>query len=281
MRVERTQAGVRALARAARGAGRTIGLVPTMGALHDGHLALVRAARFGNDTVIASVFVNPLQFGASEDLGAYPRDEGRDLRLLEGAGTDVVFAPSMEEMYPPGRQVTVCAGPLGRVLEGAERPGHFDGVCTVVSKLLNLAGPDRAYFGRKDAQQVAVVRSLVADLSYGVEIVECPTVRAPDGLALSSRNAYLSAGDRGRATILWRALVAGREAIDRGADSDEAERVMRAEFAREPEVELGYARAVDPDTFDAPRDGRRVLLVVAARMGGTRLIDNLLVEKGR
>jgi pantoate--beta-alanine ligase len=253
-----------------------IGFVPTMGALHDGHLSLVRAARARSRVVVMSIFVNPLQFGPREDLASYPRSESRDLELATRAGVDLVFIPSVEEMYPAGAATTISAGPLGEVLEGADRPGHFDGVATVVAKLFNLVEPDFTFFGQKDAQQVAVVRQLVRDLSYDVELVVCPTVREPDGLALSSRNAYLSPEDRERATALHRALELGLSV--RADEGDEAAEKRMWDLLVAEGVQPSYARVVDPDTFGPARPGRSALVVVAAHLGATRLIDNLLAD---
>ncbi len=257
---------------------RAVGFVPTMGALHQGHLALAAAARTGSEMVVLSIFVNPLQFGPGEDYVGYPRAEGRDLDLAAQAGVDVVFRPAVSEIYPPGHpgMVTVSAGPLGAVLEGAARPGHFDGVLTVVAKLFNLVRPDGAWFGQKDAQQLALVKRMVTDLRFPVEIHACPTVRAPDGLAISSRNAYLSSEERVRATVLHRALLAGRAALESGNGAGAAEDAMAATVSSEPGVALDYARVVDPDTFDAPKDGGPALIAGAVRVGATRLIDNLL-----
>jgi pantoate--beta-alanine ligase len=254
-----------------------IGFVPTMGALHDGHLSLVRAARADCDVVVASIFVNPLQFGPNEDFAAYPRDEERDLERLAEAHVDVVFMPSVEAMYPSGASTTIAVGPIGDVLEGEHRPGHFTGVCTVVAKLFHIVKPRSAYFGQKDAQQVAAIKKMVADLDFGIEIVVAPTVREPDGLAMSSRNAYLSKEERGRATALYGALQAGRSALEGGADIAGAEIEMRKILEEEEGVEPDYARVVDPDTFEEPKRSRK-LLAIAARVGPARLIDNLLWE---
>src|SRR5436190_16731115 len=198
------------------GAPRPVGLVPTMGFFHEGHLSLMRAAREANATVVVSLFVNPAQFGPSEDLDAYPRDEERDLALAEQAGLDVVFAPAVEEVYPDGFDTTVSVGGLTEPLDGAARPGHFAGVTTVVTKLFNMVGPDVAYFGQKDAQQALVIRKLVRDLNMPLQIEVCPTIREPAGLALSSRNAYLSAEERERAAAISRALRAAEDAVERG-----------------------------------------------------------------
>ena len=251
-----------------------VGLVPTMGALHEGHLSLIRAARTASDVVVVSIFVNPLQFGPHEDFSLYPRDETRDLDLAESEKADVVFLPSVEEMYPPGADVQVRAGRLGTILEGAVRPGHFDGVCTVVAKLLNIVGPGIAFFGQKDAQQVAVIKKLVEDLSWPTRIEVCPIVREPDGLALSSRNEYLSEADRKRAPVLYASLRRGAETLRGGGSPAAAEAVMLKTLSEES-VEVDYARALDPADF-GPWAGGPALLAVAARVGSTRLIDNVL-----
>ena len=253
------------------------GFVATMGYLHEGHLSLMRASVADNDHTVISIFVNPLQFGPTEDFEAYPRDEERDLSLAEDAGVDLAFIPSLEEMYPQGADTTVSVGRLAEVVEGAARPGHFDGVATVVTKLLNLVQPTKAYFGQKDAQQVAVIRQIVRDLSLPVQIIVRDTVREPDGLAQSSRNAYLRNADREKAPVLWRALRSGADELVRSKHPALAEKQMRATVEAVAGIELDYARVVDPDTFEAVSDGSRALLVIAARIGSTRLIDNLLI----
>jgi pantoate--beta-alanine ligase len=266
----------------ARAAGRTVGLVPTMGALHDGHTSLVARARAECDVVAVSIFVNPLQFGDPGDIAHYPRTTERDRRVCAEAGVDVVFAPGVAEMYPswpdpPSTTVTVRGVSEG--WEGASRPGHFDGVATVVAKLFAMAGPCRAYFGLKDFQQLAVVRRLAAELSLPVEVVGCPIVREPDGLALSSRNVRLSASERTAATALSRALATGRAALADGERSAAAVAgAMRAVIDDEPLVELDYAAVVDADTLRAaevlPSDLGSLRLLVAGRVGPVRLIDN-------
>ncbi|MDQ3958033.1 MAG: pantoate--beta-alanine ligase [Actinomycetota bacterium] len=279
MRVARTVAELRAFYRNERGRGISVGFVPTMGALHEGHLSLVRRARDAADLVVVSLFVNPLQFGPDEDFDSYPRDEGKDLALAESEHVSVVFLPSVAEMYPEGAVTTVrVEGPLAETLEGASRPGHFDGVATVVAKLLNVVEPELAFFGQKDAQQVAVVRRMVLDLSWATEVVVGPTVREPDGLALSSRNAYLDTEQRTQATALFRALNAGKEELERGAGPDGAAVAMQDVLGSADGVDLDYAAAVDPYTFEDPVEGEPVLLAVAARVGATRLIDNFLVQ---
>lgn len=255
----------------------SVGFVPTMGALHRGHLSLVERARAECDAVVVSVFVNPLQFGPSEDFASYPRDESADAGLLADAGADLLFLPAVEEMYPPGRSTTVSVGPIGEVLEGADRPGHFDGVATVVAKLFNLVDPTVAYFGQKDAQQVAVIKQMVRDLSFDIEVSVCPTIREPDGLAMSSRNAYLSPEERSRAPAIYRAMVAGAETL-REEDFDAAEKKMWDLLVTEG-LDPSYASVVDPTTFGPPPADGPVLLVVAARLGSTRLIDNLPTDR--
>ena len=254
-----------------------VGLVPTMGALHEGHLSLVRVARARSRTVTMSIFVNPLQFGPGEDFDRYPRSEDDDLESAERAGVDVAFLPSVDEMYPDVRATTVHVGGITQRFEGAIRPGHFDGVATVVAKLLGIVRPDLAYFGRKDAQQLAVVRRMVEDLSIPTDIVGCDTVRESDGLAMSSRNRYLSADQRERATSLWRALQAGAAAVANGESATGVEERMTKVLEAEADS-VDYAALVNPDTFEPAGSGGPGLLIVAARLGSTRLIDNLLVE---
>lgn len=263
---------------AERAAGRTIGFVPTMGALHAGHTSLFDAAATDCDVVAASIFVNPLQFGRAEDLAAYPRDFDGDLDVAGRHGVGLVFAPAVDEMYPAGTpEVTVDPGALGGRLEGASRPGHFRGVCTVVGKLFSLVGPCRAYFGEKDAQQLAVLRRMVADLEFPVEVVGRPTVRDPDGLALSSRNANLSPEERRAARCLYEALARAAWLVE-GGERDAV--VLRAEMAKrigaEPLARLEYVAVVHHDTFeDVDRVTGPARALVAARIGATRLIDNL------
>jgi pantoate--beta-alanine ligase len=281
MKICRTEDELRKTRDAESLGGAPIGFVPTMGALHDGHLSLVRAARKANDVVVLSIFVNPLQFGPAEDFSAYPRDEERDLRLAEAEGVDIAFLPSVDEMYAPDRSTTVSVARISEVLEGKSRPGHFDGVCTVVAKLLNQVMAKRAYFGQKDAQQAAVVKRMVRDLSIPTEIVVCPIVREADGLAMSSRNAYLSAEERAHAANLFKSLKAGEAALAAGGGPGDAEAAMRDVLEATPAMRVDYAAAVDPETFDEALPGGPVLLAVAARVGPARLIDNLLVEAKR
>jgi pantoate--beta-alanine ligase len=260
-----------------------VGFVPTMGYLHAGHLSLAERARAENDMVVASIFVNPAQFGPNEDLASYPRDLARDLERLEAAGVDVVFTPTPERMYPAGFSTYVVPeGTLNARLEAAVRPGHFRGVCTVVLKLFNLVRPARAYFGQKDAQQVAVLRRMVADLNVPVELRVLPTMREADGLAMSSRNSYLGPEDRAAATVLIRALRAGAAAFDANRDGppDAALAAMRTVVADEPRATLDYADVCDPRTF-APLATLRspALLAIAARVGPARLIDNVVLDE--
>jgi pantoate--beta-alanine ligase len=281
--VIRAIADVRARADEARAAGRAVGLVPTMGALHEGHASLIERARAENDVVVVSIFVNPLQFGETADLDAYPRDEARDLRRAERLGADLAFAPGPDEMYPRGApQVTVDPGPLGERLEGASRPGHFHGVVTVVAKLFHAVGPCRAYFGEKDAQQLALVRRMAADLDEPVEIVPCPTVRDADGLALSSRNARLTPTQREAAGCLFLALAAAAELTRHGErDAGRLVAVMAREIGATPEARLDYAAVVDDETFEPlERIESPARALVAARFGDVRLIDNLVLPLG-
>src|SRR2546423_11334783 len=260
--------------------GARVGLVPTMGALHEGHLSHVRRARARDEVVVASVFVNPTQFGPSEDLTHYPRTPERDAALLEAEGVDVLFMPSAEEMYPPGFATRVEVGRIGEVLEGARRPGHFSGVATVVLKLFQLVRPTRAYFGQKDAQQLAVIRQMARDLNLPVEIVAGPTIREPDGLAKSSRNAYLNPSERRAATVLYRALTSAHSLYDAGErDAAVLRHVMHRTVSQEPLARLDYAEVVGADTMEPPATAEAgALLVIAAQIGTTRLIDNMALD---
>jgi pantoate--beta-alanine ligase len=272
-----TIAGLRALLDEARRTECTVGFVPTMGFLHEGHASLMRAARADTDVVVVSIFVNPLQFAAHEDLDAYPRDLSGDTALAEREGVDLLFVPTTAEMYPEPVRTTVSVGEVSAPLEGRTRPTHFDGVATVVTKLFGIVGPARAYFGEKDFQQLAIVRRLVADLSLPVEVVGCPTVREPDGLAMSSRNAYLSVEERAAAPVVHRALQAGLGALSGGVRDPVAVRAaMVAVLDAEPLAELDYAEVVDAATFQVPDPlAGSLRLLVAARFGGARLIDNV------
>ncbi|HEY5630454.1 MAG TPA: pantoate--beta-alanine ligase [Candidatus Limnocylindrales bacterium] len=276
MLVVRTRADLRAVL---AGAPRPVGLVPTMGWLHAGHVSLVERARAESATVVMSIFVNPRQFGEARDFEQYPRNEARDLAMAEAAGVDVVFAPGVDEVYLPGFDTVVSVGAIARPLEGAARPGHFDGVATVVAILFALVGAERAYFGVKDYQQVAVIRRMALDLALPTQVVPCPTVREPDGLALSSRNARLSAEGRRRAAVLHRALAAGGACIRAGERSADAVReAVRVVLAEEPSASVDYVSAADPDTLaELMEIDGRALLSLAVRVEGVRLIDNELV----
>jgi pantoate--beta-alanine ligase len=264
---------------------KTIGLVPTMGALHEGHLSLVREARRMCDVVVVSVFVNPTQFGPSEDFKRYPRDLTGDTCKLSDYNVDYIFAPPVEEVYPKGFSTFVTVEGLSEPLEGAARPGHFRGVATVLTVLFNTVRPDFAFFGQKDAQQTLVVRRLVRDLAFDIEVVVLPTVREQSGLALSSRNAYLADGERKAATILYRALAQAREVYMEGERNPKRlVEVVRAQVDTEPLARLEYASVVDADTmekFDRIPDDRSVLIAVAAHVGQTRLIDNIIIQPAR
>jgi pantoate--beta-alanine ligase len=273
MRVVRTRAELRdALSAAAR----PVGLVPTMGWLHDGHRSLMQRARADNPTRIATIFVNPRQFNEAADFQQYPRDEARDLAICEEEGLDLVFAPSVEEVYPEGFDTLVTVGAVSRPLEGAARPGHFDGVATVVAILFNLVGAEHAYFGQKDAQQVMVIRQMARDLAIPTEVIACPTVREPDGLALSSRNVHLSPEQRTAAAVLYRALTAGRSRWAAGERSADALRAaMNRTLAEEPLAEPEYVSVADGRTLaELETVTGPALLSLAVRFGTTRLIDN-------
>ncbi|MEU7630672.1 pantoate--beta-alanine ligase [Nocardia sp. NPDC049220] len=266
-----------AVSHALRGVGRTVALVPTMGALHEGHLEIVRLAKRTNQVVIVSIFVNPLQFGANEDLGTYPRTVDADVELLRREGVELVFAPSVSDMYPDGPRTTVHPGPIGAELEGASRPTHFAGMLTVVAKLLRIARPTEAFFGEKDYQQLTLIRQMVRDLNFDVRITPVATVREPDGLALSSRNRYLDAAQRESAVALSAALSAGRHAGGLGAAAVLA--AARQVFDVTTGIDLDYLELRSADLGPAPAAGNARLLI-AARVGGTRLIDNIAVSLG-
>lgn len=259
--------------------GKTLGFVPTMGALHEGHLSLVRASRSRCDVTAVSIFVNPLQFGPSEDLAKYPRTLERDVAMLEELGVDLLFLPSVEEMYPAGARTRVAVEGLSDKLDGASRPGHFVGVTTVVSKLFEIVRPDLAFFGQKDAAQVAVLRKMVRDLDMDVEMIVCPIVREKDGLAMSSRNAYLTPEQRQQALVLYRALMRVQMTADRGErDAAKLRAIGEQVVAEEPGARLDYFAVVDPETLEPVADTRRgALVAVAAYVGTTRLIDNIVV----
>ena len=274
-----TRAELAALLSAARASGRRVGFVPTMGALHEGHASLMRVARdeVGDGPVVVSIFVNPLQFGEGEDLDRYPRTLETDLKLCEREGVDIVFAPSVEEVYPGGEpQVTIEPGPLATVLEGRTRPGHFRGVLTVVAKFFGLVRPDVAVFGQKDYQQLALIRRMVLDLNLAVDVVGAETEREPDGLALSSRNRYLDEEQRREAVVLSRTLLAAREGAEYGVDV--ALDAARAELRTSTVVDLDYLEITAPDLSELPADvpaGTEARALIAARVGSTRLIDNM------
>lgn len=280
MKILRTIAEVRAAVRAARAEGATVGLVPTMGAFHEGHLSLMRAAREQHDLVVVSLFVNPTQFAANEDLSTYPRDEGRDSALAEGEGVDILFAPTPSEIYPDGFATTIHVAGITEVLDGASRgPHHFDGVATVVTKLFGIVTPDVAYFGQKDAQQVLVVRRVVRDLDLDVRIEACPIVREPDGLAMSSRNIYLDEDARVQASALNRSLDAAAAVLASGKRDGESIRAAADRVLADASIDVEYLELRDAETLQ-PVDAveRDALLLVAARVGAARLIDNHLLR---
>src|SRR5208282_1803715 len=282
MKICSTIPEARAACRDARAGRKRLGLVPTMGALHEGHLSLVRAAKAQCDAVAVSIFVNPSQFGPTEDLSRYPRPFDRDCELLENEGIEILFAPPVEEIYPRSNDAVtwVHVEGLSEKLDGRSRPGHFRGVTTIVAKLFHIVGPDAAYFGQKDAAQLTVIRRMVRDLNFPVEIVACPIVREPDGLAMSSRNAYLNQEERSRALVLQRSLQKARQQFHDGERSA-AELISAGKevFASEPQVVLDYFEIIDPDTLDpVERISQRTLVAVAARVGSTRLIDNIVLN---
>ena len=258
----------------------TVGFVPTMGYLHEGHLALVKQARIENSNVIVSIYVNPTQFGPREDFGAYPRELNRDLELLREEGVNIVFVPSDDEMYPPEFSSWVDVEKVTERLEGASRPGHFRGVATVVAKLFNIVQPSRAYFGQKDAQQVVVIKRMVADLNTGIEVVVVPTVRESDGLAMSSRNIYLSPGERQAATILFKALTLARQLRWSGEkDADKLRKQMTSLIQKEPLAQIDYVSIADAKKLEELNlVDRPALASLSVRIGKTRLIDNMLLE---
>jgi pantoate--beta-alanine ligase len=281
MEIIRTIEWMKQASRAAQAAGRVVGFVPTMGALHEGHLSLVRAAKKQCAPVVASIFVNPKQFGPGEDFKKYPRNLEADCSLLETMGVDYVFSPDAGEMYPRGFRTSVRVEGLSDEFEGQSRPGHFFGVATIVLKLLEIVRPQFAYFGRKDAQQARIIRQMTADLNLESEIVVCPIVREADGLAMSSRNAYLSKEERAAAAVLSRSLATVREKIEAGerAAAPLVE-IIRATVATERLVSLDYAAIVDADSFECVDFAKgNCLVLLAARVGSTRLIDNLFVEE--
>jgi len=273
---------MRAKAEDLRRDGRRIAVVPTMGALHDGHVALLRAARGKADVVILTIFVNPTQFGPQEDLSRYPRDEAGDIAKARAAGIDLAFCPDAAAMYPPGSQTFVEVRALQQPLCGASRPGHFAGVATVVAKLLNIVQPTRAYFGQKDAQQSVVIRRLVRDLNLPVEVIVAPTVREADGLALSSRNSYLTPEQRAAAPVIYRALTVARERFAAGErDAGALREAIRGALATEPGLSIDYVSVAEPMTLrELARVEKTALASTAVRLGATRLIDNLVLGAG-
>lgn len=279
MKIHTTINSLRAESRAARVARKRIGFVPTMGALHDGHLSLIRAAKSRCDLVVASIFVNPTQFGPNEDLAKYPRTFERDCQLLEKEKADLLFAPSVEEMYPQDAVTWVTVEGLSEKLDGKSRPGHFRGVTTVVAKLFHIVEPDIAFFGQKDAAQVAIIRRMVRDLKFPVEIVACPIVREPDGLAMSSRNAYLDPTQRKAALVLSRALLEVEQKYEAGErDKNALIECGKQHIAKEPAARLDYLELVNADTLDPVAQATPgTMVAVAAYVGNTRLIDNLLL----
>ena len=281
MKICHTIDEMRATRHAARRKGKTVGLVPTMGALHEGHLSLVRMARAQCDLVVVSIFINPLQFGPHEDLAKYPRNFDRDRDLLEREGVEVIFAPTVEEMYPAGAITYVTVEALSDRLCGRSRPGHFRGVTTVVSKLFHIVEPDRTFFGQKDAAQSVIIRRMVRDLDIPVQVVIGPIVREPDGLAMSSRNAYLDASQRLSALVLHRSLLAVQERFDRGERKVQALiEAGKQVFSEDPSVRLDYLEIVDPETLDPVDDlSQRALVAVAAFVGKARLIDNVVLSE--
>jgi pantoate--beta-alanine ligase len=280
MKICTTIPEARAACRDARAGRKRLGLVPTMGALHEGHLSLVRAAKAQCDAFAVSIFVNPTQFGPTEDLSKYPRQFERDCRLLEKEGVEILFAPSVGEIYPDGAVTWVLVEGLSEKLDGRSRPGHFRGVTTIVSKLFHIVEPEAAFFGQKDAAQLAVIRRMVRDLNFPIEIVACPIVREPDGLAMSSRNAYLNPEERQRALMLQRSLQRAEQGFQAGERI--AARLISAAkevVASEPQVVLDYFEIVDPDTLDpVERISQKTLVAVAAYVGSTRLIDNIALN---
>lgn len=260
--------------------GKTIGLVPTMGYLHEGHLSLVRKSKSENDITVMSIFVNPIQFGSNEDYDRYPRDFERDKNLAEKEGVDYIFYPSVKEMYPEDFKTVVSVKKITEIMCGKSRPGHFDGVATVVLKLFNIVNPDRAYFGQKDAQQLAVIKQMVKDLNLDVEIVSCPIVREEDGLAMSSRNTYLSEDERKSATVLYRALNLAKDLIEKGErDVSKLKKAMEDLILKEKYTRIDYIEFVNYETFEViTKVEGKVLIALAVFVGSTRLIDNMVVE---
>lgn len=282
MIVVKTINEVRQLVKEARSKGMTIGFVPTMGFLHEGHLSLMREAKSQSDYVVVSIFVNPTQFGPNEDLATYPRDLARDQMLCDAVGVDLIFAPEVDEMYPSGHSTIVdCEGPITKQLCGASRPTHFKGVTSVVAKLFNIVAPDKAFFGQKDAQQVAVIEKMVRELNFNLEIVSCPIVREEDGLAMSSRNTYLNEDARKQALVLSRALSTAKDKIDAGTiKTSELITLMKETIAQSPLAEIDYVQVVDAKTLLAIDElNDDTLIALAVKFGKTRLIDNMRIRR--
>jgi len=281
MQIARTIAEIKAFVAQARADGKTVGLVPTMGALHVGHASLIDRAASRCDSVVVSLFVNPTQFGPGEDFERYPRPFEKDVEVCKTHGADAIFAPTPAEMYPRTNLTWVTVEKVTEPLCGRSRPGHFRGVATVCTKLFNIVGPDAAFFGQKDAQQVAVIRRMVADLNMPLEIVVCPTVREPDGLAISSRNQYLSPQERGQAPVIHRALRRCEELVESGEQNASViVEAMRKVLGEAPALQVEYVSLVDAESLEAvDRVKGRVLVAIAARLGSTRLIDNIVVDK--
>ncbi len=281
MQIVETNTALKEVVRRARGVGQTIGFVPTMGYLHEGHLSLMRRARLDNDLVVASIFVNPTQFGPKEDLEAYPRNAQRDMDLMKAEKVDLAFFPSVEELYPPGYTTFVeMEGLMTRVLCGTSRPIHFRGVATIVAKLFNLVCPDRAYFGQKDAQQVAVIRQMVRDLDFDLEVVVCSTVREADGLAMSSRNAYLTPEQRADAVVISQSLTEVQEQIGRGErNAATIIKMMTERINSKPEAAIDYIAVVDAQTLGQVETLKgEIIIAVAVQFGKSRLIDNIQIK---
>ncbi len=280
MRIIESISDMITIIKAQRKAGKSIGFVPTMGYLHEGHLSLVRASVSENDITVMSIFVNPIQFGANEDYGKYPRDMNSDCVLAEGAGVDVVFAPTVEGMYPSGFKTHVTVSGITEILCGKSRQGHFDGVTTVVNKLFNIIKPDNAYFGQKDAQQSIVIKKMVSDLNMGIKIIVCPIVREDDGLAMSSRNVYLSQMERKAAVILSKSLLETTEIIKNG--ERRKEKILehiKSRISNESMGHIEYIAMVDGDTLEEVKTLKgKMLIALAVKFGATRLIDNIILE---
>jgi pantoate--beta-alanine ligase len=280
MQVIKTIKDMQALSRGLKVEKKTIGFVPTMGALHEGHLSLVRRSKKENDITVVSIFVNPIQFGPKEDFKQYPRDLEGDLKKLDALNTDIVFVPDEKEMYPQGFSTVINVGAIGEILCGVTRKGHFNGVATVVAKLFNIVMPQRAYFGQKDFQQSVIIKKLVRELNFDIDIIVCPIVREPDGLAMSSRNSYLNQDERKAAIILYKALRHGEELINKGVkDVSYLKEEIRSVLSSEPLAKIEYVEIVDPESLEDIKEMKtQGVICIAVRIGTTRLIDNLIVS---